>query len=294
MGNSINTILIACVICSTLASAQIPGERPVPEFEVASVKSAQGSFNCREALIGARFTCFGIALKPLLMIAYGITERLLSGGPAWLDTDKFDIEAKAPAGVGNDQFKAMLQNLLAQRFGLAVRWEEREMPVYELVVASGGPKLKPREKVSDGPEVDAVATALGGVRLPKMTTNRDGYPEFPPNSPILFATRVKGANWVTARMKSIGDLLNFIYVQMDRPVVDKTGLTGVYDFTLRYAILTASNVGAPGDALSDAAPDPAPTIFDAFEAQLGLKLQPKKEAVKVLVVDRVSRTPTEN
>jgi uncharacterized protein (TIGR03435 family) len=271
-----------------LAPAQDRPERAGPSFEVASVKPAptQGRFSCPGALIGNRFTSDGVLLKPLLLNAYGVTDDLFRNGPAWLGTDKFDIEAKAPEGIGNDQFKTMVRHLLEDRFGLQVHWEEVEMPIYELLVAQGGPKLKAPEKL----EVEAAAP-------PKMKTNKDGYPEFAPGVPAMFATRVKGAQWVTARMKSVAELLEFLHGAIGRPVVDKTGLTGVFDFNLRYSRLNASTAVAGDGAEPLAAAEPmesAPSILGAFETQLGLKLQPKMGPIKVLVVDRINRMPTRN
>jgi uncharacterized protein (TIGR03435 family) len=199
-----------------------------------------------------------------------------------MDRDRYDIEAKAPPGAGNDQLDAMLQNLLAQRFGLAVHWETREMAIYELVVAKGGPKLKTPEKpIAD---LDAAISAAA-VAAPKLAPNKDGLPEFPPGVRGMFVTRANGAQWLTARMESIADLLTMLGPSIGRPVVDETGLSGVWDFNLRY-----SNEPAGLDAPADS----APTLFGAFESQLGLKLESAKGPVKVLVVDRVNRVPTEN
>jgi len=213
-------------------------------------------------------------LKPLLLIAYGLWSDQLEG-PAWLGSERYSIVARAPAGAGNAQLPAMLQNLLVERFGMVVHWDTREMPVYELTVTKDGPKLK----------AAATATETAPETLP-MTTNKDGLPELPPGAPNLFVTRVGGDQWLTARMESIASLLNTLQFQIGRHVVDKTGLTGVYDFNLRWALTSAGADAPPSDSGVD--------LTGAFEKQLGLKLTAKKGPVKFLVVDQANKTPTEN
>jgi uncharacterized protein (TIGR03435 family) len=115
----------------------------------------------------------------------------------------------------------------------------------------------------------------------------------------MLVTRANGAQWLTARMKSIADLLTVMGPTIGRPVVDKTGLTGVWDFNLRFSVPSASNAGSAASADQpsaglDAPADSAPNILGAFETQLGLKLESTKGPVKVLVVDRANRVPTEN
>jgi uncharacterized protein (TIGR03435 family) len=235
--------------------------------------------DCTGTLVGEEFHCASIPLKPLLLIAYGLRNDQLEG-PSWLESERYSIVAKAPAGAGSQQLPAMLQNLLVERFGLVVHRESREMSIYELVVAKGGLKMK-----------EAEAPAEAGAST-EFTHNKDGLPEYPPGVPGLFATSggtpPDRFSWVSARMQPIGNLLNMLQYQIGCPVVDKTGLTGLYDFNLRYA-------GGSAAASSDlAASDPEPTLFEAFEKQLGLRLEAKKGPVEVLVVDKVNRTPTEN
>lgn len=275
------TVLIASLLLAPWCVAQAPSSNG-PEFEVASVKPAdpQVRGRCPGVLVGSRFSCTGVPLEPLVRLAYGVSADLFKGLPG-MDRDRYDIDAKAPAGVGNDQLNLMLQNLLTQRFGLVVHWETREMAIYELVVAKGGPKLKAPEK----PDADLDAASSAGAAAPKMVRNKDGLPEYPPGVRGMFVTRANGAQWLTARMESIADLLTMLGPTIGRPVVDKTGLTGVWDFNLRY-----SNEPARLDAQADS----APTLFGAFESQLGLKLESAKGPVKALVVDRVNRVAIEN
>ena len=293
---------VACAACAALAQDAAPPPQPQagsngPEFEVASVKPSvpSGRGSCPGVLVGSRFSCTGATLEPLVRYAYGVSADLFKGLPG-LDRDRYDIEARAPQGVGNDQLKPMLQNLLVERFGLAVHWETREMPIYELVVAKGGPKLWTPEKPHA--DSDGASPSAAGV-APRAVPNKDGLLEFPPGSPALLVTRANGAQWLTARMKSIADLLTAMGPTIGRPVVDKTGLTGAWDFNLRFSVPPVSNAGSAAfadqpSAGLDAPADSAPNILGAFETQLGLKLEPTKGLVKVLVVDRVNRVPTEN
>jgi uncharacterized protein (TIGR03435 family) len=247
------------------------------------------------------FRCGGATLGQLLRWAYGLSSYQFEG-PASLDSDKYDIEATIPPGARNEQVKLMLQNLLVERFGLVVHRETREMPIYELVVAKGGLKMKTPEKPPAGAEPEAApAEGGGGPPAPRLTPNKDGLPEFPPGVPGMFVTHVSGTQyqWLTARMKGIADLLNMLQIMIGRPVVDKTGLTGVYDFNLRYAISSASRAGSaasaePPSGALDESSDFGLGLFGAFESQLGLKLEPKRGPVEVLVVDRANRMPTEN
>jgi uncharacterized protein (TIGR03435 family) len=185
----------------------------------------------------------------------------LSGGPGWLDTDTWDIAATLPPNMPADrqelmrQAYLMLQALLADRFKLAVHRETRDQPVYELVVAKGGPKLKPSgaEKSSDDKP---------------NARNGKGHLEF--------------------HRLPVSALLNYFYFQpgsgmVDRPVIDKTGLDGLYDFTLDWT---------PDDAPPDPAA-PAPSIFTALEEQIGLKLEPRKAPFEIIVIDHAEK-PAEN
>jgi uncharacterized protein (TIGR03435 family) len=259
------------------------------EFEVASVKPAAPGQrpvpgDCTGRLVGGQFHCASLLLKPLLLIAYGLWSDQLEG-PAWLGSERYSIVAKAPADAGNQQLPAMLQSLLVERFGMVTHWETREMPIYELTVAKDGPKLKTPEPAPASSGAAANAAETAPETLP-MKTNKDGLPELPPGAPNLFVTRVGGDQWLTARMESIASLLNMLQFQIGRHVVDKTGLTGVYDFNLRWALTSARADAPPSDSGVD--------LIGAFEKQLGLKLTAKKGPVKFLVVDQANKTPTEN
>ncbi len=290
------------VFAACAAFAQIAA--PAPVFEVASVKPAAPT-NLPDFWCGmdpAQFSCTHITLKTLLLRAYDLRSDQLAG-PSSIDGERYDITAKMPPGATKEQFNPMLQNLLVERFGLAVHREMRDLPYYELVVAKGGPKLKDPEKAPAGEPSPAQAERAAGGS-PRMSRDKDGLPMLPPGIPRMMAFPLDGTVHVLARMQTVARLLNMLEPQMGRKVVDKTGLTGTYDFSLFFAPDPAKMVyfGPPaapeppsGQAgVLDAVSDPAPTLPAALESQLGLKLESKKGPVEVLVIDKVNRTPTEN
>jgi len=286
------------------------------ELEAASVKTAQ-SDSAAARIQGMRggpgsgdpglFRCTNCTLRPLLLRAYDLRPYDLVGPPS-IDGDQYDIAAKIPPGTTKEDFNLMLQDLLVKRFGLATHKETRIMPIYELVVAKGGSKLKEAEKppASQPPPALPERPANGGTKM-ALAYDKDGNPELPPGKPgmIFFGTTPGSrASGFSARMMTIDVLLGGLGPRFGRPVVNKTGLTGTYDFKLLYAPEQAQivAVGPPPapelpsgqGGLLDAASDPAPNLLAAFERQLGLKFEDKKGPVQVLVVDKVNRTPTEN
>jgi uncharacterized protein (TIGR03435 family) len=247
-----------------LALAQ---EAPRPSFEVASVKP--GDPSSRQFGIGvraSRFITTNATLKMMIGFAYDVRDHQISGGPNWLNSEAFTIEAKPPAGTAMtpeprnmNQLRLMLQSLLQERFKLTLHHESRMEQVYELVVAKGGHRMK--ETAPD----------------PK---GRQG----------IFSTVRNNLNGFAA---PTGQLANILSQTLGRSVIDKTGLAGKYDFKLVWT-------PGPGEGVADPLPDaPAPvdasgpSLFTAIQEQLGLKLESAKGAVDVLVIDHVAK-PDEN
>jgi uncharacterized protein (TIGR03435 family) len=191
-------------------------------------------------------------------------------GPAWLDTDCFEIVAKMPEGVTSDQVPAMLQVLLAERFKMAARKEERPGPVYTLMVDKGGPKFK-----EASPNFSRIGPRPGQVMFRVGPTQ--GF------KGIMTMARVAG----------------YLSGNLDRPVRDLTGLEGTYDIDVSWAFDPtidrpgANHLTARPDG-SELPPPPTATLFTAIRESLGLKLEARKEPVEMLVIDRVERVPTEN
>jgi uncharacterized protein (TIGR03435 family) len=235
--------------------------QPRPAFEVASIKP--GDPNSRQFGIGVRGSLFiatNASLKRMIGFAYDVRDHQISGGPKWLDSDRLSIEAKPSAIPFSlermEPLKLMLQSLLEERFKFAFHRETKVEPVYELVVAKGGPRLK--ENSAPGPD------------------GRVG----------LFG---KGRGDLTATAMPIAVLAGALSQRMGRSVIDKTGLSGKYDFTLLYT----PDDNAPGSRDErDAAPAPdpsGPSIFTALQEQLGLKLESAKGPVEVLVIDHAEK-----
>jgi uncharacterized protein (TIGR03435 family) len=286
--------VIASVLISVAAWLAQAAPTNLPDF-IYGLTGGPGTNN------PGQISCRNTPLRSLLLRAYDLKTYQLSGPPA-IDRDRYDIVAKIPPGSTKGQVDLMLQSLLVERFGLAVHRETRELPIYELVVAKGGSKLKAPEKPAAGQTGPAQPERPADGRPPrvKMTHDRDGNPELPPGAPNMIFFNLNGVAHVSARMQTVAALLQHLEGETGRGVVDKTGLTGTYDFNLFYAPDPSRmvSIGPPPvpepPSLADAGSDPAPTLLEAFERQLGLRLEPSKGPVEVLVVDRVNRAPTEN
>ncbi len=268
-----------------------------PEFEAASVKlSPPGSANgirLRTLLSGGPGTsspglvrCTSCTLSDLVLKAYDIEQYQLLG-PTWLDAELL-ITAKVPDGATQEQFRLMLQNLLAERFKLVFHRAKKDMPGYALVAGKGGFKLK------EG--VAAESAHLPQDDRPRTTVGRDGFVVVPPGYPAdgVFSFRNGDALFSTVAGKaSMGQLARELTRDLQKPVADATGLKGKYDFVLYWALELPERPSAPGGELPVAS-TPLPTLSEALQ-KLGLKLEPKRKVpADVLVIDHVEKAPTEN
>jgi bla regulator protein blaR1 len=247
----------------TLPSPQV-GQQPtpivIPNFEVATIKPAQ-------APDGGRFvghsptglTLKNMAVLFLLREAFGLEDDRILGAPAWVKTDRFDIEAKVGESdiprlktMSIDQRRLMLRPFLQDRFNLKFHYENKVLPVYALVIAKGGSKMK----------------------------------EFkPPGDPATNGLRYNGRGHLGAHGTSMEFTVSFMSQQLGRTIVDKTGLTGKYDYTLEWEPddappMAMNDNGLPLDSGKA-------SIFTALQEQLGLRLEPQKDAISVLVIDQI-------
>ncbi|MGD0345267.1 MAG: TIGR03435 family protein [Terracidiphilus sp.] len=257
---------IAAISCAGHGQAQSPTTAPAqtaaPEFEAATIKPVKNPNPNRthDRTEGRRFTAYSVTLRELIMMTYELDAQQITGGPAWVASDEYDVEAVAGEGVDiHEQGRAMMQKLLADRFQLQFHREQRTISVYALTVAKGGSKLT-AAKVNDGQNF--------------ASCEHFGVCNFR-SEPLSHFVK-----W----------LANAV---LDRPVVDKTGITGTFDFSLKWtpdeSQFSTSGLRAP--AAGDNAT--APPLFTAIEEQLGLKLEPEKMPAEVLVIDKVER-PSEN
>jgi uncharacterized protein (TIGR03435 family) len=222
-----------------------------------------------------------IGLGAVIEKAYDVKFYQIAG-PEWLQSVRFNIIATVPPGVTKEQFQLMLQGLLAQRFKLALHKETREMANYSLVIAKDGPKLK---NAAPDPPPDPNAPADDRDSRPgPLAKDQDGYP-------ILTGGTTMAISGNRARMMNKGPmqvLVNLLSGQTGHPVVDATGLTGEYEFSLSW-------IPRPPGTGPSMAEDPAgPDLFAALQQQMGLKLEPKKAPIEVLVIDHAEKTPGEN
>ena len=311
------TGLITLTSCAAFGQAAAES----PTFEVASVKPAEpqppgmisiGMSGGPGTPDPGQLTCTNVSLKNILMKAYAVKGYQLNG-PKWLDSDRFDIAAKIPMGATKEQFQQMLQNLLAERFKLALHHETKELPLYALLVGKGGSKLK--ESVDDDAKASGVAAPPAGVdralpAMPKLKVGADGMPQLPASAGKngMMTMMTNGRLRAVGNRQPVGALTELLGNVLGVPVVDNTGLKANYDFTLDFAPDSASGPmgamsppppqhdGGPGSGAAMAsAPDlSGPSIFTALQEQLGLKLEQRKGPVDLLVIDRVEKVPTEN
>jgi uncharacterized protein (TIGR03435 family) len=248
-------------------------------FEVASIKAnTSGARNSGSSTRDGYFSAKNVTVKQLLMQAYRMQDFQIIGGPGWINADRFDIEARAESGAVKPPdgprdpsrpgpMALMLQSLLEDRYELKIRHDMRDMPVYTLVVAKDGSKLKPTVEGKPGP---------GG--------------------PTPGSTRTNGSNG-KFDMSGTGvpptQLAAMLSQQLRRPVIDKTNLTGAYDFELNWYADNTANALAPAGDLPPASDAAGPSIFTAVQEQLGLKLESTKGPVEVLVIESI-RKPSEN
>jgi len=256
---------------------------PKPSFEVASIKPSKssGQFISMRMAPGGRFIANNITAKQLIENAYDIQGFQISGGPNWLDSTRYDIIAKAEDSPGKEegslsagerelsfsQSRLRLQSLLAARFNLQCHNASKEGSVYALVIAKNGPKLQ--------------AASAGQQHSP----NR--------------GMRMRPGQ-LDAQSATISFLAQALSRQLGRTVVDKTGLTGLYNFTLQWtpdqreAQMFKGPGAGPGEPGVAPPPDASgPSVFTAIQEQLGLKLESQKGPVEILVIDHVE-PPSEN
>jgi uncharacterized protein (TIGR03435 family) len=279
-------------------------------FEAASVKPAgpfvPGEMGGMRGGPGTgdpgRITSARATLSDLLARAYDVWLDQISG-PAWLNDRSayaYRIDATLAPNTIMEQFRLMLQNLLAERFHLRLHHETKTRPGYELVVASGGPKLK---------EWDPATSAAAG----KFGVDGNGFPRLPAGSSVGFVISKSGgmapirmAHRETMAMfcRGLGGNINMSNgTPIGSPqarVVDKTGLSGTYEFTLEFAgsmgMMPSAPAGSePGTPLASDPTEGAPDIFTAVEKQLGLKLVKVKDIpVDILIVENADKVPTAN
>jgi uncharacterized protein (TIGR03435 family) len=291
---AIAVVFSSCAVAAGLAFPRSPDPQPpassaTPSFEVASIKVNKSESNRvnMDLQPGGRFVGVNVSLQVLISVAYGepyaplppnrlvLNQNWMSGrGNGYATADRFDIEAKAERELTREQLPAAMQKLLADRFKLVVHHEAKELPIYHLMLARTdgrlGPKLRPSDVDCSDPNAPAAKNDDG--------TSKCGF------------RRLPGRATGRATMAQIAAPLLNGAVDDHRPVEDHTGLSGTFDFDLEWTPTLPVSADAPPAPPVD--PN-GPSLFTALREQLGLKLEPARSSIDILVVDRAER-PTAN
>jgi uncharacterized protein (TIGR03435 family) len=269
-------ILVAGALCGQTRDAS----SSLPVFDVASVKPNTSYIRSQDRYSPAGYAAANVSLKFLIYAAYGLPDpwgpsHYLAGGPSWLDADRYDIEARVedgsiprdlPAKDRNEKIRLMLQELLADRFQLKVHRETRQVPIYAMVVAKNGPRLRKatlEEKECLGIPIGYAACQerfLGGMR-----------------------------RGIRALAVDMSDLAQYLSGYADRPIVDQTGIQGLFE--IKTGAWSPDQPVATGDQAAE--PASLPTLFTMLQEDLGLKLEPRRGPLEIVVVDRAEK-PAEN
>ncbi len=226
---------------------------PAPAFEVASIKPSQAEQGNTTGSSGnGRYVLRNATLRRLMRGAYNVPETAIVGGPKWLDDQRYDVDAKAPAPAGDHDLMIMLQSLLTERFKLQFHRETRSAPGYALVLAKGGLKAQPT-----APEASSKTMSSRGR--------------------------------IDAQGCTMAALAQRLSEAVHLPVADLTEAAGRFDFKLEWAIEDARAKQSNSDKPGAAADVSGPSIFAALQEQLGLKLESRKVPTEVLVIDRAEK-----
>jgi uncharacterized protein (TIGR03435 family) len=224
-----------------------------PSFEVATIKlSDPDDKSHRFEIRGHRILIENQTVRTMIEMSYGVHAKQIVNAPTWMESERFDVQG-VPDVEGQPnivQLREIVQKLLGERFGLKFHSDKREMARYTLTVAKSGPKMEPTKGAPDS--------------LPNMRGGGD-----------------KTSRSLQVENVSMGELAHSLQGELDRPVVDETGLKGKYDFTLKWL-----RQDAPVTADADSS---VPVLFTALQEELGLKVEPSKGEVEMMVIDKVER-----
>ena len=249
-------------------------------FEVASIKPRTGDPAFSVSSSPDRFIDPDATLSSLIQYAYDVREFQVAGGPDWIRSDRFDVSAKAPAVVSDQQTRLMMRQLLVERFGLKTHTESREMPVYALVTARTDGQLGERLRRS-AIDCAAVRSANGGGAPARASG------ELPPTCSWRVAITTSGSAHLLLDGSPISQLTAFLERMVRRVVMDRTSLSGTWDIQLEFA---AEQFNTRVPLAPDTPVAPARdglSIFTALEEQLGLRLESRRGQVSMVVIDSV-------
>ena len=270
--NSASSALLIAAIALAIPSLFAQSAEPQLSFEVISIKPAGYHPGYDTHMRGDLYSAAGVTAKFLIEYAYGITDDQLSGGPDWINSDKYAIDAKIPdstvadwhkkydPGKRAEEMRSMMRSLLADRFQLKISHRTKELPVFALVIAKDGPKISP--STDDGSKSGSDGHNEGYVEINHVT-----------DEPISLLMEI------LSRQPEIAG----------RKIVDETGLTAKYTYKLKWTRERPPSDSDPAD-LPDSS---APLLWDALREQLGLQLKSAKAPVDTIVIDHIEK-PTPN
>jgi uncharacterized protein (TIGR03435 family) len=305
--------LTVAFLVGGLAAGAFAQTDAVPEFEAASIKPAPPptSNMIRVMMRGGpgsddpgRVDWSNVSLRQMVTAAFNVKDYQVQG-PDWLNSQRFDVVAKVPAGTTKEQYQLMIQKLLADRFKMKFHRDHKDHSAFALVVAKGGPKLKE----SDPNDTSGFAPMT--VRGPDGEQMRMKAPAPPPDAAGPGPGGGRGAGpgrggrggmmmmpgHLQGKKTGMDALANTLANLMGEPVVDQTGLKGEYDITLDFDPASAGGMMGPmgpppgGGGASDSN---APSLPAAVQQELGLKLEPKKLPLENIIIDSIEKVPSEN
>ena len=279
-------VVAGAIEAAALAAGQLrnpltgPAIDPESRFEVVSIKPSDASAQPRVGMIPGRLDLVGVPVRMVMALVYPV--RRVFGWPDGIDSERYTITARMPDGAPVVAQQAAIRNLLKDRFKLVTHEETRELPVYNLVMARSDGRLGPALKESSAECQAASKEYFDAVRRGTPT-------QAPPPAVARCVSSQPGVGTMGFNGQPIGSLVTVLPQFVERPVIDRTGLTGLYDLTLKWTPeAIPSLLGLPQAPLPPADPD-VPNIFTALQEQLGLKLEAGRGPVEVIVIDRLEK-----
>ena len=269
---------------------------PDTRFEVVAIRPADNGSGMMTRMTPGGFEFTGLPISVLLRQALQKRDYQIVGAPGWIDQDRYSIRAKPPEAVPLSALTVLMINLLEDRFQLATHVETRDLPIFHLVMARAdgrlGPDLKatpPECQATIAERIAAAKAAAGGGRAGGPLPPPPAMPG--PNDPLPCGFSRINPGLTSGSGRTIAQIVPMLADLVGRPVIDKTGLTGLYDFSLKYAAdgRSAGPFGLPPGAPPPPVDPDAPSLSTAVQEQLGLKLESARGPVEVVVIDRFEK-----
>jgi uncharacterized protein (TIGR03435 family) len=269
--------IVAGIVNAPPVQAQSSASRP--QFEVASIKPSKGQDYMGLAPHPGGYMTANGPLSFLIETAYGVKRTQIVGGPAWMDSEQYQIAARADSNLSEKQMGLALQVLLENRFKMKIRRESKDVKIYALTIGKNGIR---QQSISTG------TCSLSDPNQPPPAPSLNQ--RLCPPTGVVRLTNYKGFAWLQGKAVSTRQLVERLSYFLDRPIVDNTGYEGALDVDLQFA--TDYGVRFPGSPMTSFASPPdesRPSVFAALQEQLGLRLESAKGTVDLLVIDQVNR-----